>query len=132
MNHMITSKLAKKKVKKKTVFAKKPVTQKLLKKIKNQIVKAVHPEKIILFGSWARREATKDSDLDLMVIERKAFNKKHSKRRNLAKLWLTLADVPIPTDIVLYSQEEVEHWKHSINHLVFRALKEGKVLYEKP
>ena len=36
----------------------------------------------------------------------------------------------IPADILLYSQQEVEHWKGSRNHVVARALKEGRVIYE--
>ncbi|MBF0612269.1 MAG: nucleotidyltransferase domain-containing protein, partial [Magnetococcales bacterium] len=38
------------------------------------IVEAVHPEKIILFGSHARGDETSDSDVDLLVIVSKNFN----------------------------------------------------------
>ena len=34
----------------------------------DKIVHEFHPEKIILFGSHARGDATTDSDVDLMVI----------------------------------------------------------------
>ena len=34
-----------------------------------RLVAASNPSKVILFGSYARWDATEDSDLDLMVIE---------------------------------------------------------------
>ena len=44
------------------------VSEEILKKITNIIVTAVEPEKIILFGSYARGEARLGSDVDLMII----------------------------------------------------------------
>ena len=44
---------------------------KIKKEIKQYITRlkiAVHPEKVLLFGSFARGEATKWSDIDLMVV----------------------------------------------------------------
>jgi len=32
-----------------------------------QILRHVQPERVVLFGSWARGEAGPDSDLDLLV-----------------------------------------------------------------
>ena len=39
-----------------------------LSEIVAKIVKEIHPERIILFGSRARGDARDDSDVDLMVI----------------------------------------------------------------
>ena len=39
----------------------------LLDKLVQRIVEAVHPEKVILFGSWATGDAGPDSDIDLFV-----------------------------------------------------------------
>ena len=40
------------------------IDEKKLEKIKEKIVNAVSPEKIILFGSYARGKATGESDID--------------------------------------------------------------------
>ncbi|MBF0462899.1 MAG: hypothetical protein HQL87_16115 [Magnetococcales bacterium] len=49
----------------------------------------------------------------------------------MARLWRLLADLPIAKDIVLFSDAEVTQWCTAKNHLVARALREGKVLYER-
>ena len=38
------------------------------KAISERLKKEYHAEKVILFGSYARGEATKDSDVDILVI----------------------------------------------------------------
>ena len=44
------------------------VIQEQLQETVNRIVKAVHPKRIILFGSSTRNERTEHSDYDLLVI----------------------------------------------------------------
>lgn len=46
------------------------VPRELLRAITRRIVENVHPEKVILFGSYAYGEPTLDSDIDLFVIKR--------------------------------------------------------------
>lgn len=56
--------------------------KKINKEIKQYILrlkKALNPEKVILFGSFARGEATKWSDIDLLVVAR--FSKTTSSKR---------------------------------------------------
>ncbi len=46
--------------------------------IKKQIVKCLkpmNPEKIILFGSYAYRNPTENSDLDICVVEKEYYSK---------------------------------------------------------
>jgi len=45
------------------------ISQKTIKQAVSKIVAAAEPCKVILFGSYARNEATEDSDLDLLVIK---------------------------------------------------------------
>ncbi len=107
------------------------VSAELLQQMAQVIVREVEPERIVLFGSHARGEALPDSDVDLLVIEREPFGKLRSRRRQAALLWRALARFPVPKDIVLYSQDEAASWKDSPGHLVARALREGRVLYER-
>ncbi|MGH7454207.1 MAG: nucleotidyltransferase domain-containing protein [bacterium] len=44
------------------------VTPKVIRAVCGRIIEKVRPEKIVLLGSHAKGVATKDSDLDLLVI----------------------------------------------------------------
>ncbi|MEL6130692.1 MAG: nucleotidyltransferase domain-containing protein [Cyanobacteria bacterium J06554_6] len=104
---------------------------KMLTQMVQTILGIAQPVKIILFGSWAKGTATPDSDYDLLIIDAKLFGKGRSRRRLIGKLGRALASFQVPSDILLYGVSEVEHWRQSPNHLISRALQDGKVLYER-
>ena len=95
------------------------------------IVRETNPKKIILFGSRARGTAGPNSDLDLMIVEEGPFGPNRSRRKELTKLWKILCRFPISQDILIYTPEEIKRWQHSKNHVIARAMREGKVLYER-
>ncbi len=92
------------------------------------IVNTVHPESIWLFGSYARGQATPDSDIDLLIIEKESFANR-SRRKELSRIRKALASVQIAKDILLFDVDEIEQWKNSPNHVIAQALREGKELY---
>ncbi len=102
----------------------------VIDKITQRIVHEVHPQRILLFGSWARGEAKEHSDVDLLVVEREPFGQNRSRRREAVRIWRCLSEFRIPTDILVYSTGEVAQWKDSSHHVIGMALREGKVLYE--
>ena len=109
-----------------------PVTDELLDQMVRAIVEAVDPEQVILFGSRARGDAREASDVDLVVVESEPFGKTRSRRLEAVRLWRALSSFLVPKDILVYSREEVALWRDSLNHVLARALREGKVLYERP
>lgn len=104
----------------------------LLRQMVSTIVSEVAPETIILFGSRARGDARSDSDVDLLVVESEPFSPQRSRRREVARLYMALRGMAVSKDILLYSREEFDHFKNSLNHVVGRAHREGKVLHERP
>ncbi len=102
------------------------IEPKLVDEIVRRIVETVHPEKIILFGSQARREARPQSDMDLLVI----VDSKEPRYRRSARLYGVLSDILVPMDILVYSPDEVEEWSGVRQAFVTTAIREGKVLYE--
>ena len=109
-----------------------PITVHLLKRMVSAIVDEVNPEQVILFGSRARGGEHEDSDVDLIVIEAEPFGPKRSRHNELVRLYNALAGFFVPADILVYSREDVEYWRDSLNHVLARALREGRVLYERP
>lgn len=100
-----------------------------LPEIVRRLVETSQPERIILFGSWATGTNKPDSDLDLLVIKKDSFRSGGSRLREIGRLERALGRLPYPTDILVYSRDEIEHWKTSTEHVIARALKEGKEVY---
>ncbi len=96
--------------------------------ITDQIVAALRPyrpQKIILFGSWARNEADSESDLDLILI-------KDTSARFLDRLreaYALLTDFGA-IDLLVYTPQEVTQMLAGGNAFLEDALTEGIVLYE--
>jgi len=92
------------------------------------IVQTVHPSRVILFGSYATGNASQDSDIDLCIIEKDAFNAQRSRRKETAKLYKALSSYAIPKDLLLFSEEELNQEQNQ--HLIQPIQQQGKVLYE--
>jgi predicted nucleotidyltransferase len=90
-----------------------------------RIVHRFHPERIILFGSYARGDAGPDSDVDLLVV----MPLTGSKREKQLEIRLALRGILIPKDIVVTTPEEFQ-WRQEVPGTIERpAAQEGKVLY---
>jgi predicted nucleotidyltransferase len=109
-----------------------PVTGRKIREMTKTIVRKVRPEKILLFGSWARGTAGPNSDVDLIVVEKEPFGPNRSRRQEMNSLWNSLSHFDFPADILVYSEEEFDYWSGSLNHVVGRAAREGHILYERP
>ena len=105
-------------------------TSDLISQMTKRIVETVSPERIILFGSYANGTPGPDSDIDLMVIESMPFGPNRSRRKEMARLWMALKDFAFPKDILVYSRDEWERWQGAQNHIISRASREGRVIYE--
>ena len=75
------------------------VSDELIEKMARRIVHEVDPERIVLFGSWARGEARKWSDVDLLVVERESFGPHRSRRQEAARIWRCLSEFRVPTAV---------------------------------
>jgi predicted nucleotidyltransferase len=107
------------------------LTPQVLEDMVQVIVEAAYPEQIILFGSRSRGDYLVDSDVDLLIVEADPFDAERSRKKEMTRLWQALASFPFAKDILVYSRDEVDYWQGSLNSVVSRALKEGKVLYER-
>ena len=104
------------------------ITSQLIDYIVTKIVREIRPEKVILFGSYARGDFNQDSDLDLFIIK----NGEESSRMIRRKVDNLLWGRRFPVDLIVRTRDEVD-WNLKAKfpfylHLIF---KEGKVLYEK-
>ncbi len=78
-------------------------------------------EKVILFGSWARGEANKKSDIDLIILSSDFEKLKYFKRSGRFYMkW----NYPIDIDIICLTPEEYEVKRKQIG-TIGEAAKEG-------
>lgn len=105
--------------------------EKQINTIVQRIADIAHPEKIILFGSRASETARKDSDVDLLIVEREPFGKNRSRLEEMHRLEKAIGSIPLSTDLLVYSRDEFERYSKSINHIVAHAVQEGIVIYER-
>lgn len=108
------------------------VSDELLREMVEAIVREVDPEQIYVFGSHARGEATEHSDVDLLIVEREGFGPERSHRAEVAQVARALAGFPVPKDILVYSLDEFEWRRSGRNNVVARAVREGRLLYDRP
>ena len=92
-----------------------------------RIAENFFPEKIILFGSYARGEATQHSDIDLLVVLSEVANK-HEKAVEIRRI---LSNFPVSKDIVITTPQEIDEYGQMVGRVLQPALREGKVLYER-
>ena len=102
------------------------LSEKSFRQAVRRIRQVAQPSKIILFGSYARGEATDDSDLDLMVI----LPGKPNKVAEMIRLRQAVGAVGIGVDVLVFSEEEAQRRGQVPGTVVYWANKEGKVLYE--
>jgi predicted nucleotidyltransferase len=98
-----------------------------LREIVRRLVEAIDPDRIVLFGSRARGDARPDSDLDLLILK----DSDELRHRRAIPAYGALAGLGIPTDIIWRTPAEIAEWSQVPNHVTTRAIREGKVLYER-
>jgi len=92
-----------------------------------QRIRAVsRPDRIILFGSAATGRMNRDSDVDLLVVEREVAD----ARRDIIRIREALAGLPFPFDVVVMSRDRFEESRDVIGGIAWPAARYGRVIYE--
>jgi predicted nucleotidyltransferase len=101
------------------------VTEDILAEIVRRIVTALHPEKVILFGSYAYGTPSEHSDVDLLVI---LETDSRPADRYLAVSRL-IRPRPFPLDIVVKTPEEITQASVKGDNFIREIVTQGRVLY---
>ena len=99
----------------------------VIREMADRIAKRFRPEKIILFGSYARGDAGPDSDADFLVV----MPVNGSRRQLAVEITTEISGLGLPKDVIVVTPEEVERNKDEVGTIIKPAVREGKVLYER-
>jgi predicted nucleotidyltransferase len=100
-----------------------------LPEIVDRLVRRFDPLRIILFGSWARGDTHRWSDVDLlMVLPEAPFE---DKIELMVDALNTVSDLPVAKDIIVTDPDEIARRGQIIGTVLRPALREGKVVYER-
>jgi len=101
------------------------VEGKLLQEIVHRILSVAQPDRIILFGSAAAGEMNRDSDIDLLILEKEPAN----RRQESVRIGDALRGIGYPFDVIVMATERFEESKNIIGGIAYPANKYGKVLH---
>ncbi len=91
------------------------------------IVERMDPLRIILFGSLARGEDHRDSDIDLVVVLPEVTDE-HAAAVAVRR---ATASLPVPLDIIAVDPEEIRRRGNEIGSVLRLALREGRVVHDR-
>lgn len=98
-----------------------------LEEIKNRIIKALNPLKIILFGSHAWGIPEEDSDLDLLVI----METDETPIKRIVRVSRLFKKRKLPMDILVKTPKEIEERLRIGDPFFKEVLEKGRLLYER-
>lgn len=93
---------------------------------KKKVVETLNPEKIIMFGSFARKDFNEGSDIDLVVI----CDWKEDFLDRIGIL-LRINEFNLPIEPIGYTQDEIETMIKEENPFILGILEEGVVIYKR-
>jgi predicted nucleotidyltransferase len=92
----------------------------------DRIVEVAHPQKVILFGSYASGAPGRDSDVDLLVV----MNHRGPAHRVATRIRLAIGTTS-PMDILVRSPAQLEKGIRDKDWFIFDMLEQGITLYDR-
>lgn len=101
-------------------------TAEQIQEMTERLVRRFQPLRIILFGSHARGTNRPDSDVDLLMVLPSCCD----KRQAMGDALDALNGLPVATDVVVTTPDEIANRGDLVGTVLRPALREGKVLYD--
>lgn len=98
-----------------------------IERVARSIVSRFNPEQVILFGSHVTGVPVPGSDVDLLVI----METDMPRHEQSACIRAMFRPSPFPMDIFVFTPEEIEYWRGTVNHIITEAIEKGEVLYDR-
>ena len=100
--------------------------ERFIKQAVQKVVERFHPKKMILFGSYASGTATRNSDIDLLII----FPKSGNRARRYVEISRELEPMLLPIDLLIRSAKDIQYRLKIGDSFIAEIINKGKILYE--
>ncbi len=97
----------------------------LFTEIVARVLRVAKPVRIVLFGSAAAGTVTRDSDIDLLIVEEDPADPGHESLR----IRRALRGLGRPFDVIVMSRRRFETTKDVIGGIAYPAHRYGRVLH---
>ena len=108
-----------------TIDERKRIPQKAIDQVVEQIVEKFKPQKIILFGSYARGKPRPESDVDMLVVMNTSLREVQQAIQICQKI-----EYRFGLDLIVHTPEHLADRLKMGDWFLKDVIKEGKVLYE--
>ena len=99
-----------------------------IEQIVNTIVTNAEPDKIILFGSYARGDNKNNSDIDILILK-KGLTNERELTNNLYKEFFN-NKISIPVDLIAIDYDKYYQLNNDIGYIYKTINREGRIIYE--
>ena len=106
------------------------LTREMIDEIVRRVLSVAKPDKIILFGSAASGKMTRDSDIDLLIVEPELEWKAEVWVEESVRIREAIGSVGYPVDVLLTTTERFERFKDIIGGIHYPANKYGRAIYD--
>jgi predicted nucleotidyltransferase len=101
------------------------IPRRVIRRYVRAIAEEFHPDRIVLFGSYAYGTPQEDSDVDLLVV----MPARNQHDQAVRILWRLAA--PFPLDLIVRTPQQVRWRLAEGESFLTTVVSKGKVLYEK-
>ena len=98
---------------------------KIIDDLVRRIVEVVHPRRIILFGSAARGDMRRDSDIDILVVVPDGAH----RRQTAQTIYRHLIGLRAAVDVVVATESDLHQYGDNFSLVYYPALREGRAIY---
>lgn len=97
----------------------------MIEEIIRRVTGAIHPLRVILFGSAARGEMGAESDVDLLIVVPDGTRRRDASRR----AFRALTGIGIAKDVIVVTESDVKEFGENPSLVIKPALEEGREVY---
>jgi predicted nucleotidyltransferase len=97
----------------------------IIDEIVSRVTTAIHPLRVVLFGSAARGEMGLGSDVDLLIVVPDGTHRRDASH----KAFRALSGLGIAKDVIVVTESDIKNFGENPSLVIKPALEEGREVY---